>query len=338
MNIDLRAVLQRALDEYENAGRPAVVISSEHESDPETVRLSQLVSCELAHGLSKNRIPHTNPETLNYHMFRVGESVAEIFQKAMIFHAQNHTGIAASAEQSVHVPGIGGLGRYDLLLTYQEIDPLDGDVYDDKVVIEIKNTEGFIKRSIGEPRDSYALQTIAYIMGMQDQGVKHGAIVTASKWAWQVYYVVPVDYLNLEAGFVVNDEYGNRYEPNYGTDWNTPEYLSFNTIRERAEVMHDIMGQVAVWQDQPELFPEPINFRPIDNPLNTDRQIWCTRVADKGKKTDRGGTPPRPKTVVPSCEYFDICWPNAVRNDSDTINVEVVDDIEYMEGYIPTTD
>lgn len=332
MPLDVRKFVQDARDFYDSKGKPPIVLPlGERASNPETVRLSQLTSCELQHALSKAKFEHTNPETMNYHLFDVGEAVAEIFQKSMLFYAQSSLDYAVEVEGNVEVEAIQGLGRYDALVTYREVNPL-GETETHQMIIELKNTEGFIKRSVGEPKDSYAFQCLAYIMAT---GIPHASIITASKWQWQVWYLKPVDYSDLEKGYQLFDEWGNLYEPKWGDNWNTPENLNFATAKQRSDVMLEYMGYVNLWLTNKEHYPHPRMIRPIDNPLDTERNIWCTRIADKGKKTDRGGTPPRPKTVHPNCEYFSFCWNKANINDSGVVEVIEVDGTEYLDGYDP---
>lgn len=328
--MDVRQLIQDARDAYNAAGKPPIVIPDNYEHRDDTIRMSAIDSCELEHAFSKAGVPMSNEETMNYHLFDSGDAMAEIFQKALTWHAGQQVGIAFSAEQNVYVEMLHAFGRYDGLLTYQELVPVTNEMINKQTIIELKNTEGFIKRSVGEPKASYAYQCIGYMMAT---GATEAAIVTASRWQWQVYYVRPIAIGSTQ--YQVYTENGEIYNPpKWAGDWNTPEHLSIETMYGRSKIMRHYIDYVNKWLADDTL-PHPRTKRPIDNALNHDRDnIWCTRTLDKGRKTK----PARPKTVTPACAYFDICWPDTLYTDEDETIIEVIKDDdgnEYMNGYEP---
>jgi len=217
----------------------------------ELVHASQLGYCEIKSALEQNEVesdfpelePRNNPNLL--WLFENGTRQAEKLQEAMKwkyprnFIAEKHY---FSIEDDL-------AGNSDGTYT---------DPYGNKYIIELKDTEGMIHRSVGEPKRGYVLQTLAYMFLAQ---AAFGVIVTMSRWKFTIY-----DMVEEENGWVVYNQ-GRKYTP-IGEDWNTG--ITLQDLWEARNVVRAARDAV---EDDRHHFDGAAPFDPISGAM----AFLCTR-------------------------------------------------------------
>lgn len=255
------------------------------------MRPSSLGMCALKHAYDKLGVepdfPELTPEQnpAKAWLMDHGSYVAPMIQEALLYLNASEPEYSFSAE----VPFVSNdyhlAGRLDGLLE------VDGVQY----VLEIKDTEGMVQRSVGEPKLAYALQLLSYMMVM---GISHGFIITVSKWGFNCYEVRPEAWPGPSFGHAIYDQWGNRYEPPawFGADWNTPDVLNFDRVKAEIQKLSDTVETVQRLQKSTTQY----SLAPITDPLN-DPQGWlCFRTLDKGTKA-------RNRLVTPNCPFAGRC-------------------------------
>lgn len=188
-----------------------------------------------------------------------GTRQAEKLQEAMLFAY----GAAVSIEHDLVYHAASIAGRCDILYTTPS---------GHKYVIELKDAEGQAYRSIGEPRYSYLTQVITYMNLSEATG---GAIVTMSKWGFNVYDVV----LEGNLWFVYFN--GQRYSPfiKNRENWNVGV-----SLREVGELFEELSETYDDVRNQRLITP------PIVDPLNDDMGWLCVNQPEKpNRKTGKKG-------------------------------------------------
>lgn len=186
-----------------------------------------------------------------------GNYVAQMVQEPLMYYAMTHPNVTFKPE--VPINNLGMAGAIDGILS------VAGETY----ILEIKDTEGMMKRSVGEPRKSHALQVIAYMMMT---GISLGYIVTCSKWNFHSYEVREVN----PKQYMVFDNRGKQYAPaKWMPNWNTPGELNQQAV----------LDAVSKYQHFVERIQDGGTPPPPIQPLNEDNSFYCFWHHTKPTKT-----------------------------------------------------
>jgi hypothetical protein len=266
-----------------------------HVSRADFVRLSSLKMCRRAHTFSKARTTPSNPAVLGENdpdkawLMDHGNYVAPMIQAPLYWKSARTLDMSFKPEEDVIDYELMAAGRMDGLLIWKP----DGKHYEERV-LEIKDTEGLAKRSVGEPKLSYAYQGLAACM---IEEISHLSIITCSHWNYHVWNVVALGG-RPENGFQVQDRWGTPYVPliKREPNWNVPEMLNFDAVREEIRLLREDMEQFKRIGSDPTKMVTP----PIADPLN-DPGCWqCVWKADKGTKKRAG-------MAEVNCEFAGYC-------------------------------
>lgn len=283
--MNLTQLIIDARKAYRQSGQIVTMPEQIHVSNPDTARPSSMDNCPLKHAYEKQDtapdfeglVANNNPNTS--WIMDHGTKVAEMVQLPLLWYGQNTLGWDVEIEREVYDPILKVSGRIDGIVRWHGNQPQS---YDEELIVEIKNAEGKEYRSIGEPRLSYCLQTLCYMMLT---GIHEGAIVIVSKWGFHVYYLREVD----EGRFILVDEQGMKWRSKWGDQWNDPDNLNFTEVQSQLSELHAYMRKV---QDR-----EPIK-PPIEDPLNNSAKGWLCGRAVKGKTAG---------TLYVSCPFAERC-------------------------------
>lgn len=271
--MDLKSLIIEARTAYRKSGEKVTLPHREHVHTPGYVRLSALGNCALLHGFEKLGVEPDFPELTAEHDYRKawlmdhGNYVAEMIQEALYWYmAKPEAKYGFSPELAISDDELKVVGRIDGIL-------YDWEDTRKRHIIEIKDTEGIEKRSVGEPKLSYCLQALGYCMVT---GISHASIVTVSKWGFNVYDLIPIE----KGRYELRDENGYKYRgPSWMEDFNDPDTLSFARVKHEIEMLHANMMAV---EGGYTVVP------PIKDPLNHPQGWLCGRHAVKPTKTKQG--------------------------------------------------
>jgi hypothetical protein len=304
--ISIQQIISDAEFQYKPQETRMTIPVDVRSSHSDTIRPSALGKCPLAHAYSKAKVEGIykvkDGNRGLQHLFKMGEYAAMLIQESLMYYAMRSAEVSFLPEVEFYDETLGIAGRADGVI---EVNRGFGVI--ERAVIEIKNTEGQQKRSIGPCSESYALQTIAYmIMGNFDKGY----VVTTSKWKVVTYEIKRRKPLGSKSGdqtrdsFIVYDEDGEVYDK----PWNNLESLSYAgvelSVGERKEYMTEVNNVVVSkdYSDDPDTIPWP--YPPIQDPLNHPDGWQCFWMFDKG----RHKRPPlRAAKCTMKCEYADKC-------------------------------
>lgn len=264
---------------------------------PDKVRASELDSCELKHAYSKRGVKGI-PEVMDQnrslkHLFKMGEYAAYLIQESLMYKALRNPHMSFMPEVDLHNDHMKLAGRADGVLKFNNTE----------WIVEIKNTEGKTKRSVGDCRYSYALQTIAYMLMA---GIDNGVIITTSKWKVSTYEVrrqkqILKDQKN--ASFLIYDENDEILDKT----WNNIDDLSYQSLMDKVDTRLNVMTDVSDWlvdlsYSEDEVAPPK---RPIEDPFNDPNGWQCFWKFDEGRHVR---PPLRPAKAIMNCPYADMCY------------------------------
>lgn len=264
--MDLKQLIDTAREEYK--GVKIHLPSRNRESYPDTIRPSSMDGCPLQHAYEKNKrepdFPDYKPNTW---LMEHGSYVAPMIQEPLMYYAMRHRDIAFEPEVPVTDLKLGVHGYADGILSMNGID----------IIIEIKDTEGKERRSVGEPRLSHCLQALTYCLVEKKT---FASIITCSKWNYALYHLLPVD----DGKYILTKDDGTTYQiPSYYDNWNTPEILSFGNVRKQID-------DLKMWMDEEKkAYHYGLHvIPPIQDPLNHPKGWLCVNHATKPTKTKNG--------------------------------------------------
>lgn len=317
---------RRAYNDARGQGHRELIPMARHTSDSTAVRMSSLLSCSLAQAFSKKNYPYSIPEVAPEHnpwklqLFEAGEYTAMPFQEALLYHAKN-SDYRFQAEVPLYHEDWNAVGVADGILTYPVGNPFNNEIYYKDVVIEFKVTGGRRNAQPTPPRESYALQTIAYML---TKGISQGAIVVIDRMNQGSHIEYTVWHITLEdegnvfdneednPRFIVRDNNGSVYN----AEWNSVENLNKKRIEALIQEKHEWMAQMMEFIEENnkrvENDEEPILWKdfgnvPINDPLNDSDNGWeCISITDRGAKSGRN---PRPPSGRANCEWATQCHP-----------------------------
>lgn len=256
---------------------------------------SEIGLCDLKSALTAARV-NADYNVRNDWLLDHGNYVAPMIQEPLMLYAMKNSSIAFHPEAI-----LVGNGEYDGYSTQVYQGKADGLLTVDGVqyILEIKDTEGQIKRSVGEPSLRYAMQLLAYKLLA---GANHNPafIITCSKWGHSVYELRWVG-----NGFMVYDQWGNIYqEPAWANDWNNPSVLNYvEVIRKinKKQALIDL-AKVARERWKSSEIDLLVQQAKVADPLNDREQGWlCMWHYDKPKSAKARGE------ARPNCEFAQRC-------------------------------
>lgn len=285
-------LIETAREEY--AGVTMHMPSEHYDRQRYGMHPSELGLCDLKSALQASGLPR-DYEIDNEWLMSHGNYVAPMIQLPLMHYAMKHLGVAFSPEHIVE-----GAAEYDGYSTQPYQGKLDGLLMVDgqSYVVEIKDTEGMVKRSIGEPSLRYCLQVLAYkllIAGDHNPAF----IITCSKWGYSVYELRWVG-----NGFMVYDQWGKAYmPPAYMGDWNNPTNLNYveviKRINKKQALIDNVRAATGRWQT--DVIKFLVEDNKIADPLTDKEKGWlCVWHYDKATKT-RGGE------ARPNCPFAQRC-------------------------------
>lgn len=284
--IDTIAVARDEYREYKrNGGR--MIVPDNHISNPGYIRMSALDGCSVKHAYEKNKVePDFEMTDSTKHLLEGGEYAAYMIQEALMYYAQTHTNFSFQPEYNIVDKENKLAGRADGLIKYMQDLPFGGE-FEESVLLEIKYSEGMIKRSLPTPKLSYVLQCIAYMMGT---GIPKTLLIIASKWSYDsAYYITTQSYNDLSSGFVVKHaKTGEEYD--MGINLTTDEVVS------RAQ---DFLNQIKKQND--DQFLQPLG-------IQSAKRWMCFSTIRKGTKPKQDGTITRTDELVPNCQFAKRCY------------------------------
>lgn len=259
---------------------------------PGSVRLSSFNSCYLKAAYDKVGTPPDFPELTpeknisTAWILAHGNYVAPMVQEALLYLAMTDPDVNFEAELPV-VGTIGGIlvsGRLDGLLSYRNS---SGERI--STVIEIKDTEGYERRSVGDPKLAYCLQALSYC---QVTGTSDASIICVSKWGFNTYDLRPTASDPRE--YLLYDRFGNVWQPTayWMENFNNPSQLSHHNLLEQLIQLREYQDTVAVGLTAPTV--------PFPDPVNHPKGWYCIRHLQKPTKTKDG-------LMVPNCPHAGKC-------------------------------
>lgn len=290
--MNLKSLIAEARSQYRASGVKLHLPHRDHVSTPGYVRLSALDGCPLQHAYEKLKVepdfPELTPEgdPSKAWIMDHGNYVAPMIQEALMWWAMHNAFYGFAPEVPVISHELKAVGRIDGVLLHEEL-MIGGGTRTHKRILEIKDTEGVEKRSIGEPKLSYCLQALAYCLLT---GIEHASIITVSKWGYNVYDLEPVS----EGRYRLLFDDGTPYSaPVWMEGFNNTDTLSFDRVKQELQRLHDYMVDA---DDERNLHPPVAPIQPVN-----DLKSWlCARVLDKGTKT-------RHRTIRPNCPWAGRC-------------------------------
>lgn len=261
---------------------------------------SELGYCDLKSALQASGLP-PDYEMENEWLMDHGNYVAPMIQEPLMLYAMQHPDIAFIPEHIME-----GAAMWDGYSTQMYQGKADGLLYyeGEPYILEIKDTEGVIKRSVGEPSIKYCMQSMAYKL-LADGSLNSSFIITCSKWGFSVYELRWVG-----TGFMLFDRWGKPYEvPAWSKeDWNTPAHLNYVEVIKAINKKQALIDRARAARERWAAvdIDELVFDNKIKDPLNDKEQGWlCVWHYDKGTKT-RGGE------AKPNCPFAKRChgWEN----------------------------